>query len=88
MESIEKSRIPSAFKMDRAAADRTRVSSGPWRFSRAADVGRLVGALTELRAHGPSWAYAASGYAPVPDPRVLPEWLADVSSGPAAPCVG
>jgi selenocysteine lyase/cysteine desulfurase len=56
--------------------------------SRAADVDRLVDALTGLRAHGPSWTYAAPDYAPVPDPRVLPEWLAGVSSGPASPCAG
>ena len=56
--------------------------------SRAADVDRLVDALTGLRAHGPSWTYAAPDYAPVPDPRVLPEWLGGVSSGPASPCAG
>jgi selenocysteine lyase/cysteine desulfurase len=56
--------------------------------SRAADVDRLVDALTGLCADGPSWTYAASGYAPVPDLRVLPEWLAGVSSGPASPCAG
>jgi len=56
--------------------------------SRAADVDRLTGALRALRAHGPAWAYAgvADGYAPVPDPRVLPDWLAGHPSGPAAPC--
>jgi selenocysteine lyase/cysteine desulfurase len=56
--------------------------------SRAAD--RLVGALSALRAHGPSWAYAgaADGYVPVPDPRVLPDWLADVPAGAASPCAG
>jgi selenocysteine lyase/cysteine desulfurase len=56
--------------------------------SRAADVDRLVDALTGFRAHGPSWTYAAPDYAPVPDPRVLPEWLGGVSSGPASPCAG
>jgi len=56
--------------------------------SRAADVDRLVDALATLRAHGPSWTYAgpADAYAPRPDPRVLPEWLA--VSGPASPCAG
>lgn len=56
--------------------------------SRAADVDRLVDALGALRAHGPSWRYAgpADGYAPRPDPRVLPGWL--TVSGPASPCVG
>lgn len=58
--------------------------------SSAADVDRLVAALAALRAHGPSWTYAgpADGYAPRPDPRVLPDWLADASSGPASPCAG
>jgi len=58
--------------------------------SRAADVDRLVDALGALRARGPAWAYAgaADGYAPVPDPRVLPDWLAGHPSGPAAPCAG
>jgi selenocysteine lyase/cysteine desulfurase len=58
--------------------------------SRAADVDRLVGALSALRAHGPSWAYAgaADGYVPVPDPRVLPDWLADVPAGRPSPCAG
>jgi selenocysteine lyase/cysteine desulfurase len=58
--------------------------------SRVADVDRLVDALGALRAHGPSWAYAgaADGYAPVPDPRVLPDWLAGVPAGAASPCVG
>jgi selenocysteine lyase/cysteine desulfurase len=56
--------------------------------SRAADVDRLVDALTGLRADGPSWTYAAPDYAPVPDPRVLPEWLGGVASGPASPCAG
>jgi selenocysteine lyase/cysteine desulfurase len=58
--------------------------------SRAADVDRLVAALSALRAHGPAWAYAgaADGYAPVPDPRVLPDWLTGRPSGPASPCAG
>jgi selenocysteine lyase/cysteine desulfurase len=58
--------------------------------SRAADVDRLVGALSALRAHGPSWAYAgaADGYVPVPDPRVLPDWLADVPASRPSPCAG
>ena len=58
--------------------------------SRAADVDRLTEALGALRAHGPSWAYAdaAGGYAPVPDPRALPDWLAGVPAGPASPCAG
>jgi len=58
--------------------------------SRTADVDRLVDALGALRAHGPSWVYAgaADGYAPLPDPRVLPDWLAGPSSGSASPCAG
>ena len=58
--------------------------------SRAADVDRLVGALAELRAHGTSWTYAdaADGYAPRPDPRVLPAWLAGAVPGPESPCAG
>jgi len=56
--------------------------------SRAADVDRLVDALAALRAHGPSWRYAdaADGFAPRPDPRVLPGWV--TGSGPASPCAG
>jgi selenocysteine lyase/cysteine desulfurase len=58
--------------------------------SRAADVDRLVTALTALRAHGPAWSYAATeaGYAPEPDPRALPDWLAGGVPGPASPCSG
>lgn len=56
--------------------------------SRADDVDRLVDALAALRAHGPSWTYAGpeDGCVPRPDPRVLPDWLAGVSVGPASPC--
>jgi len=56
--------------------------------SRAADVDRLVTALAELRAHGPAWAYARAeaGCAPDPDPRALPDWLADGVPGPASAC--
>jgi selenocysteine lyase/cysteine desulfurase len=58
--------------------------------SSAADVDRLVGALAELRAHGTSWTYAdaADGYAPRPDPRVLPAWLTGAVRGPDSPCAG
>jgi selenocysteine lyase/cysteine desulfurase len=58
--------------------------------SRAADVDRLVDALGALRAHGPSWAYAdaAGGFAPRPDPRVLPDWLAGGPAGQPSPCAG
>ena len=56
--------------------------------SRSADVDRLVDALAELRAHGPAWTYAVTeaGYAPDPDPRALPDWLAGEVPGPASPC--
>jgi selenocysteine lyase/cysteine desulfurase len=56
--------------------------------SRAADVDRLVDALGALRAHGPSWAYAdaAGGFAPRPDPRALPHWLAGGPAGRPSPC--
>ena len=56
--------------------------------SRSADVDRLVAALAELRAHGPAWTYAVTeaGYAPDPDPRALPDWLAGEVPGPASPC--
>jgi selenocysteine lyase/cysteine desulfurase len=58
--------------------------------SRAADVDRLVAALTELHDHGPAWTYAVTeaGYAPDPDPRALPGWLAGEIPGPASPCAG
>jgi selenocysteine lyase/cysteine desulfurase len=58
--------------------------------SRAADVDRLVDALGVLRAHGPSWAYAGAegGFAPRPDPRLLPGWLAGGPAGPPSPCAG
>jgi selenocysteine lyase/cysteine desulfurase len=58
--------------------------------SRAADVDRLVDALGTLRAQGPSWAYAgaAGGFAPRPDPRVLPDWLAGGPAGRPSPCAG
>ncbi len=45
--------------------------------SRAADIDRLVAAVSALRRGGPAWAYAdADGdYLPVPDPRPLPQWV-------------
>jgi len=54
--------------------------------SSAADVDRLAAALAALLTQGPCWTYAgaADGYAPVPDPRVLPEWVTE--AGPASPC--
>jgi len=58
--------------------------------SRAADVDRLVDALAALRAQGPAWAYAgaAGGFAPLPDPRALPDWLAGGPVGRPSPCAG
>jgi len=58
--------------------------------SRAADVDLLVDALAALRAHGPSWAYAGAegGFAPRPDPRLLPDWLAGSPACPPSPCAG
>jgi selenocysteine lyase/cysteine desulfurase len=56
--------------------------------SRADDVDRLVGALAALRDRGPSWTYAdaADGYQPRPDPRPFPDWLSGASPGSASPC--
>ena len=58
--------------------------------SRAEDVDRLLAALASLRANGPGWTYAAAaaGYVPDPDPRALPDWLTSAAAGPAAPCGG
>ena len=79
-------RLTSASSAPDGAAVRASLGLG----SRAADVDRLVDALGALRAHGTSWAYAgaADGYVPVPDPRVLPDWLAGHPSGPVSPCIG
>jgi selenocysteine lyase/cysteine desulfurase len=57
--------------------------------SRSADVDRLVDALGELLVHGPSWTYGLveGRWAPVPDPRPLPDWAQGApSSVGAAPC--
>jgi selenocysteine lyase/cysteine desulfurase len=74
----------------RLTADGTGVRASLGLGSRAADVDRLVTALTALRADGPAWGYAATevGWAPDPDPRALPDWLADQVRGPASPCGG
>jgi selenocysteine lyase/cysteine desulfurase len=79
-------RLTSAAAASDGAAVRASLGLG----SRAADVDRLVHALGALRSHGPSWAYAgaADGYAPLPDPRVLPDWLTGLPAGPASPCTG
>jgi selenocysteine lyase/cysteine desulfurase len=73
-----------------AAPDGAAVRASLGLGSRAADVDRLTDALRALRAHGPSWTYAgaADGYAPVPDPRALPDWLAGLPSGRPSPCSG
>jgi hypothetical protein len=54
-------------------ADGTAVRASLGLGSRAADVDRLVTALTALRADGPAWAYTApeAGCVPAPDPRAL-----------------
>jgi selenocysteine lyase/cysteine desulfurase len=72
----------------RLTADGTGVRASLGLGSRAADVDRLVTALTALRLHGPAWTYAATeaGCAPDPDPRALPDWLAREFTGPASPC--
>jgi selenocysteine lyase/cysteine desulfurase len=77
-------RLTSASVVQDGAAVRASLGLG----SRADDVDRLVAALAALRAHGPSWTYAGpeDGCVPRPDPRVLPDWLAGVAAGPAAPC--
>ena len=78
------------FAADGVSADGAGVRASLGLGSRAEDVDRLLAALASLRAHGPAWTYAApeAGYAPVPDPRALPDWLASAAAGPAAPCSG
>jgi len=72
----------------RLTADGTGVRASVGLGSRAADVDRLLSALTALRADGPAWAYAATeaGWAPDPDPRALPGWLTGEFPGAASPC--
>jgi selenocysteine lyase/cysteine desulfurase len=74
----------------RLTTDGTGVRASLGLGTRAADVDRLTTALAELRAHGPAWAYAVTeaGYAPEPDPRALPDWLAGQVPGQASPCAG
>jgi selenocysteine lyase/cysteine desulfurase len=76
------------FAADGITADGAGVRASLGLGSRAADVDRLLAALASLRARGPAWTYAApeAGYAPVPDPRALPGWLAGAAVGPAAAC--
>jgi selenocysteine lyase/cysteine desulfurase len=76
------------FAADGITADGAGVRASLGLGSRAADVDRLLAALASLRAHGPAWTYTApeAGYAPVPDPRALPGWLAGAAVGPAAAC--
>jgi selenocysteine lyase/cysteine desulfurase len=78
------------FTADGVTADGAGVRASLGLGSRAEDVDRLLAALASLRAHGPAWTYAApeAGYVPVPDPRALPDWLAEAAVGPAAPCTG
>jgi selenocysteine lyase/cysteine desulfurase len=79
-------RLTTASVVPDGAAVRASLGLG----SGAADVDRLVDALAALRAQGPSWSYggAADGFAPRPDPRVLPGWLAVGPVGRPSPCVG
>lgn len=51
------------------------------------DVDRLVAAVERLLLDGEGWDYApvAGRWAPVPDPRPLPAFLADVATAAAAP---
>jgi selenocysteine lyase/cysteine desulfurase len=79
-------RLTSASAVPDGAAVRASLGLG----SRAADIDRLLHALGTLRSDGPSWAYAgaADSYAPLPDPRVLPDWLTGLPAGPASPCAG
>jgi selenocysteine lyase/cysteine desulfurase len=76
--------------LDRLTPDGAAVRASLGLGSRAADVDRLAGALRALRAHGPCWTYAAAadGYVPAPDPRVLPDWLPGLTAGRPSPCVG
>lgn len=55
--------------------------------STIADVDRLIAAIDELIAAGPSWAYERvdGRYAPIEDPRPLPDF-AGAARGPASPC--
>jgi selenocysteine lyase/cysteine desulfurase len=78
------------FAADGVTADGAGVRASLGLGSRAEDVDRLLAALASLRADGPAWTYAAAaaGYVPVPDPRALPDWLASAAAGPAAPCGG
>jgi selenocysteine lyase/cysteine desulfurase len=57
--------------------------------SRTADVDRLVDAVIQLVERGPAWRYARTEgrWAPTPDPRPLPAWVADgAGAGGASPC--
>ena len=79
-------RLTSASVVPDGAAVRASLGLG----SRPADVDRLLHALDALLSNGPSWAYAgaADRYAPLPDPRVLPDWLTGLPAGLASPCAG
>jgi selenocysteine lyase/cysteine desulfurase len=66
----------SRFGLGRDSGGAVRASLGLG--SRSDDVSRLVAAVSQLRADGPSWTYDDAGR-PAPDPRPLPEWA---SAGP------
>jgi hypothetical protein len=78
------------FTADGVAADGAGVRASLGLGSRSEDVDRLLTALASLRANGPVWTYAAAaaGYVPDPDPRALPDWLTSAAAGPAAQCGG
>jgi selenocysteine lyase/cysteine desulfurase len=78
------------FAADGVTADGAGIRASLGLGSRAEDVDRLLAGLASLRAHGPAWTYAAAaaGYVPEPDPRALPDWLTSAAAGPAAPCGG
>ena len=57
--------------------------------SRTEDVDRLVTAVGQLVAGGPSWPYAQreGRWVPTPDPRPLPAWATGAGELGASPCV-
>jgi selenocysteine lyase/cysteine desulfurase len=58
--------------------------------STVSDVDRIVAGVRELLSHGPSWTYAIvdGRWAPSPDPRPRPDWLApgEASAAGISPC--
>jgi selenocysteine lyase/cysteine desulfurase len=79
-------RLASAGVVNDGAAVRASLGLG----SRVADVDRLLDAIAALRAHGPAWRYAdaGDGFAPLDDPRALPDWLTGSPAGQPSPCAG